>query len=319
MLGRMTDTATNAPTLEASSLEATVQTGWQDHAKDAAGVLARLPGAIDLVKTPAHALSLAGLVVHVAGEHLGLWDEGIRLVERIRGLALGDDPAERSLCRSLAILHLCRGDEASAARFLAAGRSEHPEASDRARVLATVASAFVGQRRIDEATAAFESALELAAYGPGPKDPAARALAVTGNNLAAELSERAASGPALTEAETELMLEAARCGRRFWEIAGGWREVERAEYRLALCHLAAGEATDALGHAHACLHGVREHGDEPLELFFAHEALARVKKALGQPTAEDRAACAAALARAEAGDRGWLEGELATLDARLRS
>ena len=92
MLGRMTDAALNAPTLEASSLEATVQQGWQDHAKDAAGVLARLPGAVDLVRTPAHATSLAGLVVHVAGEHLGLWDEGIRLVERLRGLSLGDDP-----------------------------------------------------------------------------------------------------------------------------------------------------------------------------------------------------------------------------------
>jgi len=311
MLGRMTDAATNAPTLEGL-----VQQGWQDHARDAAGVLARLPNAIDLVKTPAHALSLAGLAVHVAGEHLGLWDEGIGLVERIRGLALADDPAERSLCRSLAILHLCRGDEAAAARFLAAGRSggDVPEASDQARVLATVASAFVGQRRIGEAAAAFQSALQLVAYGPGPKDPAARALAVTGNNLAAELSERAGR----TEAETELMLEAARCGRRFWEVAGGWREVERAEYRLALCHLAAGEATDALAHARACLHGVREHGDEPLELFFAHEALARVKKALGQPTADDRAACAAALAGVEAGDRGWLEGELAKLDVRLR-
>lgn len=308
----MTDTATNAPTLEGL-----VQQGWQDHAKDAAGVLARLPGAIDLVKTPAHAMSLAGLVVHVAGEHLGLWDEGIRLVERIRGLALADVPAEASLCRSLAILHLCRGDEPTAARFLAAGRSEHPEASDRARVLATVAAAFVGQRRIAEASAAFQSALQLAAYGPGPGDPAARALAVTGNNLAAELEERAASGPALTEAETELMVEAARCGRRFWEVAGGWREVERAEYRLALSLLAAGEVDEALGHAHTCRHIVAEHGDEPVELFFAHEALARVKKALRQPTAGDRAACAAALARAEAGDRGWLEGELAKLDLRL--
>ena len=115
----MTDTAINAPTLEGL-----VQQGWQDHAKDAAGVLARLPGAIALVQTPAHAMSLAGLVVHVAGEHLGLWDEGIRLVERIRGLALADAPAEASLCRSLAILHLCRGDEAAAPRV---GRAEDSE------------------------------------------------------------------------------------------------------------------------------------------------------------------------------------------------
>lgn len=65
--------------------------------------------------------------------------------------------------------------------------------------------------------------------------PAFRALAVTGNNLACTLEEK--NHRSLQE--TELMILASRTARKYWELAGGWLEISRAEYRLAMNYLQA--------------------------------------------------------------------------------
>lgn len=274
-----------------TDLDTFVSQGWTDHERDSAGVLARLPDALPLVTAPAHVATLTALLVHVAGEHLGRWHEGLALLDRVAALPLvaPGSPEDQAVARGRATLLLCAGDRAAAdALLVRAHPAGLPEASTRARVLAVAASALAGQRRVDDALALFDESLRAADYGPTRDDPAARALAVTGNNLACALEERASRTPA----EDRLLELAARTGRRFWEVAGGWMQVERAEYRLAMTYLALGRAADALTHASACLSVCEANGADAGERFFAHEALARAQHAAG-----DAAGARAARAR----------------------
>jgi hypothetical protein len=120
-------------------------------------------------------------------------------------------------------------------------------------------------------------------------DPAVRALAVAGNNIAAALEQQ----PALDGAARVLMLQAAEVGLAFWRRAGTWLHEERARYRLAQSHRRAGDAASARRHARACLALVAAHGDEPLERFFGEEALGLAEAAAGDAAAHGRALAAA--------------------------
>ncbi|MFB3910024.1 MAG: hypothetical protein ACE15D_16660 [Candidatus Eisenbacteria bacterium] len=303
------------------TLEEFVAQGWKDHGDDAAGVWQSLPQGIALADTPQRIFALANLATHVSGEHLGLWDDGIAFLDRLAALdAIAGGTLEgKGLRRLQAVLDYCADRKESAEARLAVaqpGGSIRPE-STRIRMLAVAASALAQHGRVAEAAAAFDEALALAdGYGPGADDPAARDLAVTGNNLSCALEEL----PSLDDARTALMLRAAETGRRFWEIAGGWMQVERAEYRLALSHLRAGLASEGLRHAQECLRIVEANGSDPGELFFAREAMARAQLALGDPRAarEERDAAAAALPRVEdEGFRAFCSEELKKLDAML--
>jgi tetratricopeptide (TPR) repeat protein len=254
-------------------IEKLIEQGWADHDKDSAGVLARLAEAIPEVKA-ADIPAFAGLLVHVSGEHLGRWDDGLALLGRLEAPA--GTPEAQVLLRSRATLLLAKGDRRAGEELIERAHSGAlPMASTRIRVLAVAAAALAGQRQIDEGIRLFQEALALATYGPGKEDPAARALAVTGNNLAASLEEkkdRDARGDALLEL-------ASRTARRFWEIAGTWLEVERAEYRLAMSFIALGRSREALAHATECLALCEKNGADAGERFFAHEALARAHRA----------------------------------------
>ena len=302
------------------TLDEFLSQGWMDHATDAEGVMARLDQGLALMTDARHLPGLAALITHVAGEHLGRWDDGIALLESMAHSAVFDpSTAEgKAVRRSQAILHHCAGNHEAEERCFAASKTggATSEASDQIRLLAVAASALLGQKRLPEASRDFEKAVALASYGPDAKDPAARALAVTGNNLACELENRTT----LSREEEDLMLRAARAGRQFWEIAGTWKEVERAEYRLAMSHVKAGRVDAALAHARRCLAIVEENGSEPGEAFFAHEAIARAHLAaddIGSARAE-RARMAEVLPRVDGESfRAFCTGELAKLDDAL--
>lgn len=290
--------------------------GWREHGTEAEAVWNGLPEGLELADTPARIFSLAHLAAHVAGDHLGRWDDGIAFLDRLAALP-SFDPATlegKGLRRLQGVLHYCAGRPEAAEERLALAQpgGAIPPQSVRVRMLAAAASALASNHRIADATRALDEALRLAEYGPNREDPAGRDLAVAGNNLACELEERAE----LTPPETAFMLRAAEVGRRFWEIAGGWLQVERAEYRLAMSHLRAGLMPQALAHAQECLRVVSENGSEAGEVFFAHEALAKVRHALGQHEAAraDRRAAAAALPKiTDDGFRSYCEGELEKL------
>ena len=281
---------------------------WADHAGDAAAVAARLaadgPG---LVGEEAQIAPLANLVHHVYGEHLGRWAEGQALLRRLGALAAcgAGGPAAAALARFEASLALCDG---------AADERAAMAPADRIRVNA-LAAANLAERDTPRAGALFGEALaEAGRAGLDGADPTNRALAVTANNLACTLEQK----PGRSAAERELMIRAAEAGRHFWALAGTWLETERAEYRLAMTWLQAGDPARARRHAVSCLAIVQDHQAPALEQFFAWEA-----RALAESAAGDAAAHADAVARAraafaglDAGDRSWCQ---ASLDALQRS
>lgn len=160
----------------------------------------------------------------------------------------------------------------------------HTDAT-RWRALQNVVLAMAAQGRSEQALALLQTD-KAAALAQGPSD-AGKAFAATANNVAGHLQD-GLRGDAGRDA---LMLQAAAIARRAWASAGGWMQVERADYRLALCHAAAGQGAEAVEHARRCLAGCVAAGEQAdaLEHFFAHEALVRAHRAAGDAAAADAA------------------------------
>lgn len=275
---------------------------WNDHADDAAAVGARLDDrAVALATEPTHVPELARLGHHVFGEHLARWADGIAWQQRVAALPLADAVGRATAERFVASLSL-------------AGQSADPRPlmspSDATWATALAAASLAGHDATRAGQLFREALARFDAAGLPDTAPCVRALAVTGNNLAASLEERASR----SDPERELMILAAQTARRFWALAGGWLEIERAEYRLAHTWLKAGDAARARSHAQACLALIKAHGDVPLERYFGLEVGVLAARAQG-----DAATAAASLetmrqvfTELAPDDQGWCR---ATLDA----
>lgn len=284
-----------------SALTAFTHQAWQDHADDPRGVADRLPQALPLVADDNGLLGLIGLAHHVLGEHLGAWQEGLDYCEQLRALPAFDaaQTSGASLRRVQAALKLSGA--------LADERADL-STSDQVRVT-VMAAANLAARDAARSASLLQQACDdaLAAALPA-SDAAPRSIAASANGIAATLEEK----PARSKAETALMLAAAEVARRFWEIAGTWLEVERAEYRLAMSCTQAGQLERARGHARQCLTIVQAHDNVALEVFFGFEALAVVERAAGNAAAFADAVSAAreAFSRLGEGDVGWCQASL---------
>jgi tetratricopeptide (TPR) repeat protein len=278
-----------------------IKQAWNDHATQTLDVAQRLRDGIHKIENAGHIAQWAQLTTHVFGEHMGAWQEGVQLLQSQSQSKHIDEVSNFALLRSIASLEYSSGVRTSLDDF--------PK-SDRIRILSISASALSEQSQIEKARHAFEAALTEADTGLTSEDPANRALAITGNNLAITFENKKSR----SEAETEMMVFSATVGRKYWAIAGTWMEVERAEYRLAMSYLQAERLGEALSHAQACLDIVQKNGNDNIEAFFAYEAIAKVEAAR-----ENRAAVANAFRQAnlafdrmEPGDRAWC---LPTLEA----
>lgn len=242
---------------------------WNDHAEHPDVVLQNLVIGIKLVSSDQQISSLARLVTHVAGEHCGQWSRGVQLLKELHFLPCFEGQGSESE------KEIKRG---TTALLVAAGQSNDLQTlsrSDQICVLATAAAALSGQQAPEKAKVLLQEALEKAALGLPPTDPANRALAVASHNLACELEEKKNR----TKPQRELMMMAAEASRKYWGVAGTWLEIERAEYRLAMTYLKAEDFAVARNHAEQCRSIVVENGSDPVELFFAYEAVALVEKA----------------------------------------
>jgi len=320
-----------------------IEQAWNTHA-DAPAALAEqlLPQALPLLHKPEQAVALARLAHHLLGEHLGRFDEGRACLQRLaqapclRGRSDAVEAQAEAEAQAQAEAQARAHALDAIARFqdalrLAAGQAD-PRAgrspSERLRVGA-LALASLAPHDAPRAQALLDSlCAELDQAALPDTDPAVRALAAMANNAAATLAERAlGASPGLDEASRSLMLHAAQVARAAWARAGTWLEVERADYRLALCALAAGDLAQARRHAAPCLHTVQAHGAPPLEAFFAWEACARIERAalagqrLGaddaastpQALAEAIAQAQAAFAQLPAEDQAWCRSSLEAL------
>lgn len=235
-----------------------IDQSWNDHATRTAEVAERLRQAA-AAAAPEQIASLVPLITHVYGEHLGAWDEGIQLLS---GLQAVTESAEdrQSLLRNITALRLAAGQANDAADLMV---------SDRIRVLCVAGSALAGQGQAERAGKWLDEALTLA-ESLIHSDPANRALAVTGNNLAAALEEKKGRTPV----ETRLMLTAARAGLKYWLRAGQWPQHQAAHYRLSKSLFSAGEQAGAVEAAMSCLALCKANEAGPFDMFWAHEALA---------------------------------------------
>jgi hypothetical protein len=255
---------------------------------------------LPLARNDAHVAALIRLAHHLYGDHLGRWTEGRQLLFRLgtsdpAGPAAG--VAQRVFDASLALaggLEDVRGAIS---------------ASERIRVSAHAAGALAERDPPRAGSLLREAALEFDTEALPNTDPACRAIAINGNDIAMTLGEKLLR----SDAERDLMLLGARIARDYWARAGTWLEVERAEYRLAISWLKVPDLSAARRHARRCLDLVREHEAPPLEWFFGYEALALVERALGNAPAAARAVqdMKAAFERLEEADREWCRPSLA--------
>ena len=275
---------------------------WQDHAEQPEAVAERLRERGTPVPSSAAQLSgLARLIVHLFGEHLGRFDEARERIDTLACSGAADDDEARSALRV-----------ARASLNLAEGRPDPMNglsAAESARAEGGAAALCVGRGDSPRGRAFIASARERLAALPNALPADHRPLAVACNNLAWTLIER---GPARSADDTAAMVEFARASREHWAIAATWLEVERADHAIACALLASGAPDEALVVAERCLAGCVDHEAPPFELFFAHEALARVHHARGDTLprqhhaqaaqtaferlgSDDQAACRAAL------------------------
>ena len=279
---------------------------WNDHASDAHTVARRLSDGMALVADEPQLARLAELAHHVHGEHLGEWRAGLAFIERLATLAPytpagASGQALRRCAASLALSE--RADVDLGVLAL----------SDRIRVGA-MAAANLAERDTGRAQRLLQDALDQAERsGLGAADPMNRALAVTSNNLASTLEHKTDRSPD----ERELMILAAQAARRYWERCGTWLETERAEYRLAMTWLQAGDPARARVHAQACLEIVSANDGAALERLFGWEALGLVECAAGNPAAHAAALVQAreAFAALDESDQAWCAASLEALAA----
>ena len=160
------------------TFDAFIETAWNDHGDRPEEVALRLRDSVPVIESPDNAAAYVRLVVHVYGEHLGRWSEGIALVESIgHRPEWNADPQVTGATRRGAATLRYAGGEPTALDGLSS--------EDRIAVLTIASSAFAGRNEFRIAISTFAEATALAEAGLPPGSPALRALAVGGNNLAA--------------------------------------------------------------------------------------------------------------------------------------
>lgn len=288
------------------TIDELLKAGWDDHGDRPQDVADRLAAAMHLLQSPDQVAPFVHLLAHVYGEHLGLWQRGVELLESLRAVpAFGASTvAAGPLTRGIATLRYANGDVAALDAL---------SAEDRVRALATASSAFAARNELIRAISAYTEALRTGETGLAAGSPALRALAVGGNNLAATL-EGKADRSAL---ETQAMVTAARAALDSWKQAGTWLEEERAHYRLARSLLQAGDPAAAERSARQCVQ-VCEQNDAPaFERFFGHAVLALASRAMGNADAfkEQRESAMRHFGELPQEERKWCEDECKELDA----
>jgi len=289
----------------ATSFDTFLQQAWVDHADHAEAVALRLRSETPTPESGQQLGALAQIVVHVCGEHLGAFADGRWRLAALAGHPLADTTVQATLRVGTAALTLAESGQAERQSFT-------PEEVIRSD--ASAAAICLGRKETGRAMAFLGAARERLAALPSAGAAIHRPVAIACNNLTWELHGR---GDARSAEGTEAMLDAAAASKLHWSHAGTWLEVERADYGLALCHVSAGNAEQAVEFAQQCLASCEQHDASPYEHFFAHEALARALHACGDAAgrALHVAAAEAEFAKLAAKDQDRCREALANLKA----
>ena len=288
-----------------SDFDSFLQQAWADHAKHAETVAERLRAARPAPETADQLSALVSLLVHLCGEHLGAFDEGRRRLAALTSHPLADRSVQSALRVGAASLTLAETGAADCTGFTL---------EERIRSEAAAAAIGLGRHDTQHAMLLLHAARERLIGVRHAGAATHRPLAVACNSMAWELHGR---GSARNAEDTAAMLDVAAASKLHWSHAGTWLEVERGDYGLALCHLSAGQAEQALNFAAECLAACTQNDAPAYEHFFAHEALARVQHVRGDAAARahNLAAAEAAFEKLSADDRQGCGAALAALRA----
>lgn len=282
-------------------LDSFIRKGWDDHVDQPEAVAQRVAARV-ATEGPGPLLArLVGLLVHVYGEHLGRWSEGMTVLHELQSRT----PGEPAVARGIAALGYAAGEPTAGAGL---------DAVDRIAALGTASSARLGHADVPGALRLLREAAARAGTLTLPDDsPAVRAIAAAGNNLAAELQAQAVR----TADDDAAMVESAELALSHWRRAGGWLEHERAEYMLGRSLLRAGRPAEGLEHARRCLALCDAHQAPAFERFFGHALLALCAHASGDGARFDEECERALRQRADVGidDLAWCDKDLAELRA----
>lgn len=275
--------------------------GWNEHAADAESVAAGISVGLNLISEGAHLIQLANLITHVFGEHLGRLEDGSAHLEKLTESRFVNPEITAALNCSRVMLGYAGGNVTDWSGFTTA---------EKIRIYCGAAGIKTAQNKIGLAEIDLRMALALAAE-LSDADPANRTLAICSNNLACAIGEKTN----LSADEEILMLLAAHAGRKYWRIAGTWLEVERAEYRLAQSYLKARDLINSIKHANLCLTICEANNADPLEFFFAYEAIALVEHSMKQTTLRSLPQMKKYFAELSQNDKEWCGKTLAKIES----
>lgn len=283
-----------------------VSNWWQRHAAETTTVASEVTASIQHRESKlaeAEISACARLIVHLFGVHLGQFEPARRLLNEL-SQQIQSAESRTFLDLQLATLDLSEKDDYKKNKF---------SLVDQIKIYAGAVQIHVGLRQVAAAKKKYQLAINLLGFlenenSNSDDKTAFRAMAIASNNLACQFEEQAE----LSAEETELMLEAAHKARDFWGKAGAWLEIERAEYRLARSYLKAGNNQASVHHAALCLEICTAHQAEPLEFFFAYQALL-----MAEPNrVEEQQQVMRYFNLLSEGDQAWCQAELDQLKLR---
>lgn len=264
--------------------------GWARHEKESEALASDLEAHVSLAETPAHVGAYMQLANHTIGGHLKDWPRAAELAERL--MSGRKDAHELAVPYSgLAVAQFMAGKqaEAMASELHSVRLTDMEPISMMVRTRVLVADAKIAAGQIDAGTLIYDAALKLA-RSRDEKLACDQVLAMTSNNVASELSNKAERTPA----EDALMLKAAEAAREFWLKCGTWENEERADYLLTIVHNRLNQPDKALEFAARALEVIAKNGEEVVD-----EAFINLSMAKAFHLKDDRAGYEKVMARAQ--------------------
>lgn len=287
------------------NLDELLASGWERHATLPAEVSLELEENCALVHDARAAASFLVLSNHTMGDHLGDWPRAQALALRLAPMVplANESP---SVLMSLALAQAMNGRWVTTQTHIAdiVRLGDEDAAAVLAKFQVQLARSLASANDLDSSSMLYHSALALGRLEKGRASE--RSIAITSNNLATDLLDRAQR----TYEQDVLMHEAADAAYEFWSRCGTWVNVERALYLLALVHNALGACALAREKAEEALALIAANGEEKVDEAFLRLALAdalRQAQERGRYEEELRRADDLAAAFADDGLKGWFQ------------
>lgn len=150
---------------------------WKVNGTEAKAVADELKTKFNLMEDDNDVMSMAGLIVHICGEQVGNWEQGIDLLKKLKNNAPVKD--KEQMKRLAAILNLGNNPNISIEEF---------SPSDQVRIYSATSQALVNLGGLKNAEKLFSKAVELSSKVSND-DVAQTELVAAGNTIVKKLPQ----------------------------------------------------------------------------------------------------------------------------------